>query len=81
MLAAMQSRDGCRGSGATNRRLPLLAHLTCAFTAGVLPLGRTEEPAVKVFLPELCEPHVPAVVLQGESCEVFVKSWRGESVK
>lgn len=46
---------------------------TCALAAAVLPLGGAEEPAVKVLLPELGEPDVPAVVLQGESGEVFIK--------
>lgn len=48
---------------------------TCAFAAGVLSLRGTEEPAVKVFLPELSKPHVPAIVLQGECSKVFIKPW------
>lgn len=48
---------------------------TCAFPTGVLPLGGAQQPAVKVLLPELCEPHVSAVVFQREPGEVFVKPW------
>lgn len=48
---------------------------TCALAAGVFSLGRAEEPAVEVFLPELGEPHVPAIVLQREPGEVFIKAW------
>ena len=48
---------------------------TCAFTAGILSLRGTQEPAVEVFLPELCKPHVPAIVLQCEPGKVFIKPW------
>lgn len=50
---------------------------TCAFAAAVLSLWGTEQSAVKVFLPKLSKPHVPAVVLQSETGEVLVKSWEG----
>jgi len=59
--------------------IPLISSsLTCAFAAGVLALGRAEEAAVEVLLPELGEPHVPAVVLQRESGEVLVEPWSGQ---
>jgi len=47
---------------------------TGALAAAVLPLGGAEEPAVEVLLPELGEPHVPAVVLQGEPGEVLIEA-------
>ena len=75
MLVATQGREWMSRFRRDEPTFPSLAPLTCAFAAGVLSLGRAEEPAVKVFLPELCEPHVSAVVLQRESGEVFVESW------
>lgn len=54
---------------------------TCAFPAGVLSFGGAEEPAVKIFLPELGEPHISAIILQGERGEVFIKAWRMEKEK
>ena len=59
----------------TDIRPNLLNSCTCAFAAGVLSLRGAEEPAVKVFFPELGEPHVPAIVLKGERRKVFIKPW------
>lgn len=55
---------------------------TCTLAAAVLSFGSTEQPAVKVFLPKLRKPHIPAIVLQGEARKVFIKSWnRGKRRK